>query len=169
MPEQCADADLPLMGKRTCHYLCPQILLMPYATSAHPYCRERSQEEIECCMDMLNIQMKIHVRCAYRVARLRREFRIVAAFHRPTPILDCEAGEGPSPDSIDHRLVNPATGIGTRGTGAGSRTSGLAAPLHWERDTSTRHRWSMDLAGMASSCCVPCLIPRQERNTTLVW
>ena len=112
-------------------------------------------------MDMLDIQMKIHVRCAYHVACLRREYQIAAAFHRPTPIPDWEAGEGPSPDSIDHRLADPAAGIGTRGTGAGLCTTGLAAPEDWERDTSTRHRWPLDLADMASSCCVPYLILRR--------
>ena len=161
MPEQYADADLPLMDKRTCRRLGPQVPLVRYATSAHPSGRDGLQEEIGFCMDMLNIQPKIHVHWAYRVACSSREFRIVAEFHRPAPILDCAAGEGLSLDSIDHHSVNSVTEIGTRGTGAGLRTTGLTAPPDWERDTGTRHRWSMDLAGMVSSCCVACLIRRQ--------
>jgi hypothetical protein len=81
---------------------------------------EDLREDIGVHTNVSNIREKFDVCRAIGAVCPQCDFRMVAASHFPTPILDCTAGQNRGP----HSGWDEAMGIETNSTGEGRHTTG---------------------------------------------
>jgi hypothetical protein len=117
MPEQCADVDLLLMDRKLCHCLDPQ---PRNKIDLHSKGMKDLREDIGVHTNVSNIQ---EVCRAIGAVCPQCDFRMVAASHFPTPILDCTAGQNRGPHNIDYGW-DETMGIETNCTGEGRHMNG---------------------------------------------